>query len=166
MANLLKMAGFQAPIASAMPAEPAGPRPGAGQSSDCAAYPALIVAGLEQCLSAKRIFQDLVTDHGFRGGCYSVLASCGAASRARSCQYDGRSALRARKHESISAPALGCSRRTAGGVGRTSFAWSSVTRARPTARSYRRCLFSAEGNSLGRLADLSSLQPVRTWQDF
>ena len=33
----------------------------------CVAYHQVIVAGLEQRLSAKRIYQDLVTDHGFEG---------------------------------------------------------------------------------------------------
>ena len=36
------------------------------------AYHQVIVAGLEQRLSAKRIYQDLVTDHGFEGSYWSV----------------------------------------------------------------------------------------------
>lgn len=40
--------------------------------SGCAAYHAAIVASLEQQLTAQRIYQDLVTDHGFSGSYWSV----------------------------------------------------------------------------------------------
>lgn len=40
--------------------------------SGCAAYHESIVAGLKQQLTAQRIYQDLVTDHGFSGSYWSV----------------------------------------------------------------------------------------------
>lgn len=45
---------------------------GVGRPSDCAPYRALIVAANEQGLSAQRIYQDLVAEHGFTGSYYSV----------------------------------------------------------------------------------------------
>ena len=47
-------------------------RRGVGRPSDCAAYRAVIVAAWERELSAQRIYQDLVSDHGFAGSYYSV----------------------------------------------------------------------------------------------
>jgi transposase len=41
-------------------------------ASACEPWRAMIVAKLEQGLTAQRIFQDLVTEHGFTGGYYSV----------------------------------------------------------------------------------------------
>lgn len=52
-------------------ATPAQPR-GVGRPSDCEAHRARIVAWLDQGLSAQRIYQDLVAEHGFRGSYYSV----------------------------------------------------------------------------------------------
>ena len=52
-------------------ATPASPR-GVGRPSDCEAHRTRIVAWLEQGLSAQRIYQDLVAEHGFRGSYYSV----------------------------------------------------------------------------------------------
>ncbi len=40
--------------------------------SGCVAYHDAILAGLEQRLTAQRIYQDLVVDHGFRGSYWSV----------------------------------------------------------------------------------------------
>lgn len=40
--------------------------------SGCAAYHEAIVAGLREQLSAQRIYQDLVTEHGFSGSYWSV----------------------------------------------------------------------------------------------
>ena len=47
-------------------------RRGVGRPSDCAAYRGVIVAAWERDLSAQRIYQDLVSDHGFAGSYYSV----------------------------------------------------------------------------------------------
>lgn len=41
--------------------------------SGCAAYHESIVAGLKQQLTAQRIYQDLVTDHGFSGSYRPLL---------------------------------------------------------------------------------------------
>jgi hypothetical protein len=43
-----------------------------GSRSLCALFHELILAKLEQGLSAQRIFQDLVDDHGFSGQYHSV----------------------------------------------------------------------------------------------
>jgi transposase len=45
---------------------------GAGRPSDCAPWRTLIEAKLDQGLTAQRIYQDLVTEHGFTGSYYSV----------------------------------------------------------------------------------------------
>jgi transposase len=47
-------------------------RRGLGRRSDCEAWHTLILAKLEQGLSAQRIYQDLVSDHAFPGSYYSV----------------------------------------------------------------------------------------------
>ena len=44
----------------------------AGRSSECEPYRAVIVAAWERDLSAQRIYQDLVGEHGFTGSYYSV----------------------------------------------------------------------------------------------
>ena len=49
-----------------------GAGPGAGRASDCAPWRAVIEAKLDQGLTAQRIYQDLVTEHGFAGSYYSV----------------------------------------------------------------------------------------------
>ena len=43
-----------------------------GRPSDCESHRAVIVAKLDQGLSAQRIFQDLANDHGFAGSYFSV----------------------------------------------------------------------------------------------
>jgi hypothetical protein len=48
------------------------PPRGSGRPSDCEPWRAVILAQRELGLSAQRIFQDLVTDHGFSGSYYSV----------------------------------------------------------------------------------------------
>ena len=45
----------------------------AGRASECEPWRAVIVAKLEQGLTARRIFQDLVGEHGFTGSYYSVV---------------------------------------------------------------------------------------------
>jgi transposase len=44
----------------------------AGRSSECEPFRAVIVAARERDLSAQRIYQDLVGEHGFAGSYYSV----------------------------------------------------------------------------------------------
>ena len=66
-----------APIGSAglpdMPAPVALPAPsGAGRASDCLPWRSVIEAKLQLGLSAQRIHQDLVAEHGFTGSYYSV----------------------------------------------------------------------------------------------
>src|SRR5262249_43081704 len=48
------------------------PEPRIGRPSDCEPWRAVIVAMLEQGLSAQRIYQDLTTEHGYAGSYYSV----------------------------------------------------------------------------------------------
>ncbi len=50
----------------------AAPGPASYTQSRCAPFRAVILAKLEQGLSAKRIHQDLVAEHGFRGQYHSV----------------------------------------------------------------------------------------------
>ena len=51
---------------------PAEGKPAAGRHSHCEPWRAVIVQGLEQGLTARRIWQDLKTDHGFGGDYQSV----------------------------------------------------------------------------------------------
>jgi transposase len=63
------------PTASPDGASPMAPNPadlGAGRPSDCAPWRRVIEAKLDQGLTAQRIYQDLVTEHGFAGSYYSV----------------------------------------------------------------------------------------------
>jgi transposase len=62
--------GSPAPGAATVP--PAPPPSRAGRRSDCEPWRAAIVAKRDQGLSAKRIHQDLVGEHGFDGSYYSV----------------------------------------------------------------------------------------------
>jgi transposase len=74
--------GSEALAAESKPAiAPLGPSPGeapwapasrVGRPSDCEPYRALIIAWLEQGLTAQRIYQDLVGEHAFAGSYYSV----------------------------------------------------------------------------------------------
>lgn len=61
-------------VANPIPALVAGhdSRASAGRPSSCTSYRDQILAGLEQQLSAQRIWQDLVTEHGFAGSYDSV----------------------------------------------------------------------------------------------
>jgi transposase len=80
-----------APLGSAaVPAEskpanaPLGSEPAAGRigrASDCEPYRLVIIAALDQGLTAQRIYQDLVGDHGFRGSYYSVRRFVGRLDR-------------------------------------------------------------------------------------
>ena len=56
---------------SVQPNQPESVR-GVGRPSDCEPHRTAIVAMLEMGLSAQRIYQDLVSDHGFSGSYYSV----------------------------------------------------------------------------------------------
>lgn len=79
-----------APLGSG--SEPAGSKPAIaplgsaaaakriGRPSDCEPYRTVIVAGLAQGLSAQRLYQDLVGEHGFRGSYYSVRRFVGRLS--------------------------------------------------------------------------------------
>jgi transposase len=69
------------PSASAGPDGTGGIHPGAactlpaarpGRGSDCEPFRSIILFQLEQGLSAQRIYQDLVAEHGFTGSYYSV----------------------------------------------------------------------------------------------
>lgn len=62
----------QAPTGSAEVPASAGPSPAARQPSRCEPWRAVILAMLESGLSAQRIYQDLVADHGFSGKYPSV----------------------------------------------------------------------------------------------
>lgn len=68
--------GSEAVPAESKPAHaPTGSEPAAsrlGRPSDCEPYRPVIVAALGQGLTAQRIYQDLVGDHGFGGSYYSV----------------------------------------------------------------------------------------------
>jgi transposase len=69
--------GFEAlssPLSASSSAAPAAASPAAvtNAASQCAAYHEQIVAKLEQGLSAQRIWQDLVNEHGFRHRYHSV----------------------------------------------------------------------------------------------
>jgi transposase len=69
IASQVQSAALTAPVASI------APKPtdvGAGRLSDCAPWRAVIQAKLDQGLTAQRIYQDLVTEHGFGGSYYSV----------------------------------------------------------------------------------------------
>jgi transposase len=57
-----------APMGAAAAPPPRGP----GQASGCEPWRALIQAKCDQGLSAQRIYQDLVADHGFGGSYYCV----------------------------------------------------------------------------------------------
>ena len=49
-----------------------GSTPQVGRSSDCVPWRGVIRGKLDQGLSAQRVYQDLVADHGFTGSYYSV----------------------------------------------------------------------------------------------
>src|ERR1051325_3152787 len=54
------------------PESPATPLSHVGRGSDCEPWRGIIVAKLDQGLSAQRIFQDLTGDHNFNGSYFSV----------------------------------------------------------------------------------------------
>src|SRR3954454_5766833 len=54
------------------PNAPTGPNASTGPPSSCEAYREVIQSKLEQRLSAKRIYQDLVAEHQFTGSYWSV----------------------------------------------------------------------------------------------
>lgn len=63
--------GTESASTGASPRLPAGDL-ASGTRSQCEPYRVQIIAGLEQGLSAQRIFQDLVSEHGFEGKYHSV----------------------------------------------------------------------------------------------
>jgi transposase len=60
---------------------PQAPAGRTGRPSDCEPYRPVIVAALDRGLTAQRIYQDLVTDHGFAGSYYSVRRFVGRLDR-------------------------------------------------------------------------------------
>jgi transposase len=64
--------GSGAPVCTESSLSPAPIRFGAGRPNKCEPYHEFIVAKLAQELTAQRIFQDLVEEHGFTGNYYSV----------------------------------------------------------------------------------------------
>jgi transposase len=65
--------GSGAPVRTELSPSPAPPAPSAaGRPNRCVAYHEVVVAKLDQQLSAQRIFQDLVEEHGYTGSYYSV----------------------------------------------------------------------------------------------
>ena len=70
--HLLESKPANAPLGSEAPESAARERPRVGRPSDCEPYRSRLVGGLEQGLTAQRMYQDLVRDHGFRGSYYSV----------------------------------------------------------------------------------------------
>jgi transposase len=65
--------GSDIPVEAEAIEQPAmAPRPSRGQASACECWRTLIETKLTQELSAQRIYQDLVTEHGFAGSYYSV----------------------------------------------------------------------------------------------
>ena len=62
----------RAPIGSEAPDSGAPISRGAGRPSDCEPFRQTILAWLDQGLTAQRIYQDLVREHGFSGSYYSV----------------------------------------------------------------------------------------------
>lgn len=64
--------GSEAPACTESQALPVSAPQGPGRPNRCAPYHDVIVAKLSQELTAQRIFQDLVEEHGFTGNYYSV----------------------------------------------------------------------------------------------
>ena len=62
---------------------------GAGRPSDCAPWRRVIEAKLDQGLTAQRIYQDLVTEHGFVGSYYSVRRFTRRLGQGRSLPFRG-----------------------------------------------------------------------------
>jgi transposase len=71
------------PIAGSAPPGQTRPNPIKGPASLAAPYHELIVAALEQGLTAQRIWQDLAEAHGFPGGYLSVQRYCRRLKRGR-----------------------------------------------------------------------------------
>ena len=110
----------------------------ARRSSDCEPWRTVIEQKIELGLSAQRIYQDLSTEHGFQGSYFSVRRFvrhlCGDSEPARCA---ASSANRVKRHRSISVSVRLWWVSTASGAGPTSFASSSATPARRTARRSR-----------------------------
>ena len=94
----------------------------AGRRSQCETYREVIQAKLDQQLSAQRIWQDLVADHGIHRQVRQRQAFRAPAHRSVGrCRFGGWKCRRARKPRSISAPAHGSWLPTASGARRMSF---------------------------------------------
>ena len=83
-----------------------------GSRSLCEPFRELILAKLDQGLSAQRILQDLVAEHGFEGKYHSVRRLVAALKKPRRCLIDAWKLQRARKHKSTLARAPEFSKRT------------------------------------------------------
>ena len=127
----------QAPIGSVGSKPTEAPRSslseGSGRS-DCEPLRAVIESKLDQGLHARRIYQDLVEEHGFAGSYWSVMRFVRRLGRTRELPFRRMNVSRAKRPRSISA--VGPRSSTARGVGtrRMSFALSSATAAGDTAR--------------------------------
>ena len=84
---------------------PAGVRLPLGRPTQCEPFRELILAKLDQRLSAQRIWQDLVAEHGFTGSYDSVKRFVRAWAQRRRCPSAGWNVVPARRPKSISAPA-------------------------------------------------------------
>ena len=76
-----------------------GARP--GPASLCAPFATEIEAAVAAGLSAQRIYQDLISEHGFHGGYTSVNSSCSVWRPRPSCRFAGWSARRVTRRRSI-----------------------------------------------------------------
>ena len=65
-----------------------------GSRSLCAAFHELILASLQQGLSAQRIYQDLVDDHGFAGQYHSVRRYVAKLNQAQPFPFRSRARRR------------------------------------------------------------------------
>ena len=100
----------------------------------CEAWKKQIEAGLDLGLSAKRIHEDLVREHGFAGNYQSVKRFVRRLEKEAWCRSDGWSLPRANRCRWILGPALGSSMKTANAAGRTSSGRFCVVREKATAR--------------------------------
>ena len=105
-----------------------------GPQSECEPFRDLIVTKLERGLSAQRIHQDLVTDHGFTAQYHSVRRFVARMLGTRELPVRRMEVLPAKKHRSTSVRPPRSKRLTARGGGRGSSASYSRIPARRTAK--------------------------------
>jgi hypothetical protein len=90
----------KAPIGSGA-AETTGTADDAGRLSDCAPWREVIRSKLDLGLTAQRIFQDLVADHGFTGSYDASGGSSAGSARSSNCRSAAWSAVRVSDGSSI-----------------------------------------------------------------